>query len=466
MLIAFQLLTFNCFGQNTNQEKINLLNNYVEFLNASVHGLSIAQVIFVNYNKVINQYVDINSHELTQISNKDLPQNIFGGTDSYLNFYDQSNTPEALAEHAKSEGMKLQIKLSSTLKFHTDNIISILKEINQIRFDVEDFIQEHDLNDRQAIYGVYEYLERATFLFDEYASTHHMMAELLFNNGIPENSKLVDSMHDMHKTNKMILSSLRRNEGAGIDLKLEQLKIQLNSFQVLISDVSVRSELQEYLNDIDLKNKAIIQKLEDYVDTGYVPIEDEAYGKYYHYHNFLLRYINWYGPGYIQSMNTFIDVQALQCIHFDEEPIIYKVLYPMKIHEIDEITDNDQLGLDRNPRQINSPQLSFSKPTPKPEGDYIEFEFYDFQMLDRDTVTISLNGEKILEAFPLGFDSKKVTVEINNRSGNILHIEALNNGIIAPNTIAVSYRYKNERKRGFFKSSLLEGESQQVDISQ
>ncbi|MBT8230331.1 MAG: hypothetical protein KJO50_08730, partial [Bacteroidia bacterium] len=174
-----------CSGQDRQEEKIDLLNNYIEFLNASVHGLSIAQVIFVNYNKVINKYVDINSHELTQISNKDLPQNIFGGTDSYLNFYDQSDTPEALAEIAKEGGLQLQIRLSSTLNFYTDNIISILKEINQIRFDVEDYIKDHDLNDREAIYGVYEYLERATVLFNEYSSAHLSMVELLFNNGIP-----------------------------------------------------------------------------------------------------------------------------------------------------------------------------------------------------------------------------------------------------------------------------------------
>ncbi|NNF22016.1 MAG: hypothetical protein HKN67_08745, partial [Saprospiraceae bacterium] len=267
-----------CSGQDRQEEKIDLLNNYIEFLNASVHGLSIAQVIFVNYNKVINKYVDINSHELTQISNKDLPQNIFGGTDSYLNFYDQSDTPEALAEIAKEGGLQLQIRLSSTLNFYTDNIISILKEINQIRFDVEDYIKDHDLNDREAIYGVYEYLERATVLFNEYSSAHLSMVELLFNNGIPKDNTVVETMLNLHTTNKMILSYLRRNEGKGVDDKLRQLKTQVDEFRRLVDNNTYDAQNTEYLNDILIKNNAIIKKLDDYVTTAYVPLEDEAYG--------------------------------------------------------------------------------------------------------------------------------------------------------------------------------------------
>ncbi|MBT8190448.1 MAG: hypothetical protein KJO29_08455, partial [Bacteroidia bacterium] len=398
-----------CSGQDRQEEKIDLLNNYIEFLNASVHGLSIAQVIFVNYNKVINKYVDINSHELTQISNKDLPQNIFGGTDSYLNFYDQSDTPEALAEIAKEGGLQLQIRLSSTLNFYTDNIISILKEINQIRFDVEDYIKDHDLNDREAIYGVYEYLERATVLFNEYSSAHLSMVELLFNNGIPKDNTVVETMLNLHTTNKMILSYLRRNEGKGVDDKLRQLKTQVDEFRRLVDNNTYDAQNTEYLNDILIKNNAIIKKLDDYVTTAYVPLEDEAYGKYYHYHNFILRYINWYGPGYIRSMNDFIDGQDLQCVHFDEEPIIYKVLYPMKKFDNSEIKENKEIGVALSPRQINSPQLSLSPVEEKPEEDYIEFEFFDYQMMDRDSVSVSLNGEVILKDFALGFDSKKVT---------------------------------------------------------
>lgn len=437
-----------------NAEKVDAMDNYIEFLNASVHGLSIAQVIFVNYNKVINQYVDINSHELTQISNKDLPQNIFGGSDAFLNFYDQSDTPEALAQKAKSEGLILEIKLASTLNFHTDNIVGILKEINQIRFDVEDFIQQHDLNDRAAIYGVYEYMERAHKLFEDYASTHHIMAELLAVNGRQSDDDIIKTLSSVYKTTKIILSSLRRNEGKNSSRNLSQLKIHLKNFNNTVESRSYSGLNKTLSDDINTKVQSVINKMNEYETTGSVPIEDELYGPFYHYHNHILRYINWYGPGFIRSANDLIENLGLESIIYDEEPIIYKVLYPVKIDEIENVAATESKAIERERPDLNTRPLQFSNEPIQVEGNYIDLEIYDHQMMDRDSISVQFNNEWVLQDQLIGFTPTKLRLEIDDTQQNLLVIHAKNLGIIPPNTVAISYRYKGERKRVLIESNL------------
>ncbi len=451
-------------AQTFNKEETATLNNYVEFLNASVHGLSIAQVIFVNYNKVINKYVDINSHELTQISNKDLPLNIFGGSDAFLNFYDQSNTPESLAELAMKQGRTLDARLVSTLNFHTENIVQILKEINQIRFDVENFIQVHDLNDRTAIYGVYEFLERATDLFNDYANAHHTMAALLDVNGRKSNLEIIKSMSSLHRTTKIILSSLRRNEGKNAERNNRQLMSQLNGFKNVVNKSSFQGNSDEYTIDIENKVNSINQKLSQFVETGFVPIEEELYGKFYHYHNYILRYFNWYGPGFVRSMNELIRTQNLNIIYYDEEPIIYKVLYPMKIDEIENLSESENREISRADLSFESRPLNFSETPILAEGPYLEIEIYDHQMMDKDTISLKFNDEWILENYALKFEPKKITLKIDEDQDNLLVLHANNLGIIPPNTVAISYRYKGERKRVFLKSNLNQSEAVEIQL--
>ena len=52
------------YSQSPTPDKIRALNTYVEFLNESVHGLAVAQILFVNYNKDLNKHVDLESHKI------------------------------------------------------------------------------------------------------------------------------------------------------------------------------------------------------------------------------------------------------------------------------------------------------------------------------------------------------------------------------------------------------------------
>ena len=74
--------------QAQQQEKLNALNNYVDFSNEGTHGLLIVHRLLENFNKNINKYVDLPDQQINFYSNKDLPQDIFQDDENW--FYDLS----------------------------------------------------------------------------------------------------------------------------------------------------------------------------------------------------------------------------------------------------------------------------------------------------------------------------------------------------------------------------------------
>ncbi|NNE27112.1 MAG: hypothetical protein HKN09_09735 [Saprospiraceae bacterium] len=455
----------NVSGQ-TRDEKIDILNSYIELLNASVHGLQVAHVMMEGYNRVINEYVDINSNELIQISNKDLPQNLFGGTDAELFFYVKSSTPEALAEIAKRNGSKLELKLFSTLNFHVDKLIDILGDINRIRFDVENFIKTYDLNDRQAIYDLYIILERAEKLYSDYASVHHMIAELVKSNAPKVDDNMVISMQSVHRTTKIIYSSFRRGEGKNSQRNINQLFVHFKNFEAGLKQHIFNTEARALVNDIVQDMDSVEYKLMQFELGDAVPLRYTGYGKFYAYHHMLLAETNFTGPGYFKHMIDLLYEMDIKALHFDDEPPIYKVLYPEKKDEIEGLSEKASEGITPVDRDIRQRRMEFSNQVIEVEGDYLEIELSDHQMMDRDSVTLEFNGEIVLENHLLSRVPIPIRLEIDRNKNNVLIVHAVNLGIIPPNTVAIAYRYKGERKRIVVESNLSVSGAIRVDLNE
>jgi len=74
--ILYLLVPIFAMGQSASE--LEVLNSYVDFMNECVHGLTVAQIIFVNYNQDLNNYVDVASHKLnSHITNKEMGESIF-----------------------------------------------------------------------------------------------------------------------------------------------------------------------------------------------------------------------------------------------------------------------------------------------------------------------------------------------------------------------------------------------------
>ena len=159
------ILFFFTFSINAqNKYFLHSLNNYVDFTNESTHGLLIVHRLLENYNQEINKYVDLPGYKINNISNKDLPRNIFKDEDHW--FY--QTTPYEWYKKLKSDEAKIGLKNHNTLFPIAKNIFITINQINNIRFEIVDLISTNDLTKSDKLNVIYSELDQAVDLFDLY----------------------------------------------------------------------------------------------------------------------------------------------------------------------------------------------------------------------------------------------------------------------------------------------------------
>ena len=456
------------FGQD--QAKIEALNTYVQFLNESVHGLFTAHALMVISNKEVNRYIDLDSYILNNISNDEVQSNLFAKSDkaNYTTFHTYS--PLELKEISKQKSKALNPVTARKLNKQVEDIVVILNKVNQIRIDIDDFIQSHDLNEKESIYGVFEILEEGVKLFAAYSKAHARLAKDIQSLSPTPTDELVKKAEPVHSYTQTILRNLRLENDTYVNENISGLK---EAFEDLNEEAKVFGVYNktEYKNNIKVKLDNIVKLMDGYINSGYVPIEHELYGKHYYYHNEMAkRYFNWSGPGFVRNLNKLLTTAKLDFVHFVEEPLIFKVVYPMKLDELNKITKEQDQVEKKIPQAPDGSSLKFSSPKERfdnpPGKNYVVIEVFDFNMFDRDSISVNYNGDWILEDHMLTFDSEKLKIVIDdNDDPNDLTFRAENIGLRAPNTFAVAYRFNGERKRYLRKYNLYEGQTLKVDLN-
>ena len=444
------LLTIETKAQKV--EEVEALNHYINFLNESVHGLFTAHALLVLNNKEVNRYVDLDSYVLNSFSNDDVQSNLFDKSDKANYTTYQGHSPLELHKIAKNNSHALNPTLAKRLNTKLDQMVDILNEINQLRLSIDDFIQSHDLNQKESIYGVFEYLERAIKLFDNYTTKHHQLANDILSVQLASTNSLVQNAMQLHQNTKAIMWNLRKDSDQDFDKNLKNLKSSFDKFDSSLQAFTYDKET--YDNNVKRRVGFIIKLLEGYITPGFVPVEYELYGKHYYYHNEIARrYFNWSGPGFVRHLNKILRNTYDNFILLDEEPVRFKVIYPMKIDEIRELSQEDK-PLQKDPLTAPQRELKFSTPTIRYDKDEVVLEVFDHNMIDRDSISVSFNGEWILENHMLTSNPYVLKIKLKEDQENILIFQAENLGIIAPNTVALAYRYQGQRKRIYLESDL------------
>ena len=483
-VVAFCL--YHSALKSQNSQELEVYNTYMRFLNECTHGLAIAKTLLDNNNKELNRYIDLPTANTIDINNDDLPSNYFDKPDDDSEFYTIS--PIELSKICKTESTSLNNGVARSLNSQVDNIVSILNQINQIRFDLETYTLGHDLNEKESIYGVYEYLEKAVKLFNDYADAHKKLANSLHDNYSQNNDPLYIACYDIHSTTKSILRNMRRESESNVINNISKLTSDLEKFNGVVNSNSAKygsTEAEFYIKTINDKTTNVIQLVKDYHSPGYVPVELELYGKQYYYHNQLLsRYFNFTGPGFVRDMNKLLDELGIFHINFDEEPLLFKVIYPVKVQEAiainttkkpvkkSEVVIENKLEFsdieERSEPDTTPPSPSKPKTQSTPKVTYDEnlviLELFDYSMSDRDSINITFNGKVILEAYQLKLDKESFYLNLDPNGPNTLVVKALNDGIMAPNTPSISYRRSGQRKKIKLKPSLLAQEVMSIDI--
>ncbi len=179
---------------NTADPTLKALNNYVYFVNESIHGLLIVHRLLENFNLDINKYVDLDSYQINFYSNKDLPEDIFEDPEKW--FYDVS--PYEWYDIALKESDQLEKGYSDKLNADARYIRETISKINGKRFVIEDLIQSRTLSNPDELQQVYDQLEECVELYESFYRAQLRMESTIYSYSFPT-TQYYENMNILYK---------------------------------------------------------------------------------------------------------------------------------------------------------------------------------------------------------------------------------------------------------------------------
>lgn len=457
------LFVFVCCTVSTSwsqkSAQVKALNNYISFTNESIHGLLIVHRLLENFNQDINKYVDLDGFQLNFYSNNDLPKNIFADPDDW--FYKSSPLEwYAILEQENASGNLTQ---SNALFAKATKMKNICNAINKIRFEVEEYISAHDLNNKKDLQGVYDRLEKGVTYYQDFFLAQVELESLIMTEygkiASTSESSLYKNANSFNQIIKSILRDLRKKDDTNIATLLaesKQAKIALAKDVAKISNERAKKRVQEKID------KAL-ESTEAFLYTADVPEEYKLYKKFYYYHNSdIINKINRYGNGYILPLNEIFAKTNPDLLKLTEEPHFYQVIYPQKLKKDEYVAGSDDV-IDILPEKLKNRDITTGEHEMVTDSLMFSIRLYDHLIKDGDKVSINFNGDWVLENVSLENKAQVLKVKLNETGKNYIILHAENIGYRPPNTMAISYYYKGEKQNIILRSDL--NESQLINIT-
>lgn len=465
LLVAIMISFCSASGQNalSKKEKIDALNSVMHFVNEGAHGMLIVHRMLENYNQDINKYADLESFKINFYTNKDLPKDIFDDQENW--FYETS--PYEWYDIAVQKAKAQPYAQSRQVIAKMTKMKSILTQVNQIRFDLDDKIIDKDLTDTAALYRVYDDLQRGVDLYDEYFKVQESLIKQVMEvyTPIAPNAsdvrfpELYKAMADVYLTTRDVLLAIRKKDDENIANLIGKqgkavtgfLNIKLESFG---STVLTSRKVQRIKKNIEDQTQLSLASAKKFYETADVPQEYKQYGKFYYYYNSeIINKFNRYGNGIVFELNNLIEYLDIPSLIFTELPHYYKFILPKKLITVEHIVASDSKILTL-PSVLKEREIQMS--TRKIKVDSLKFEvsLYDHMIEDGDVISLNFNGDWIVEKMPLLAKPKKLKLMLNNEGKNFFILHAENVGRRPPNTMAVDYFYRGRRKQIILKSDL------------
>ncbi len=466
-LIFSLLLLSNGIGQVTNIEKVKALNNYVNYSNESTHGLLIVHRLLENFNKSINKFVDLPDQQINFYSNKDLPQDIFEDPENW--FYETS--PNKWYIKATSGENILPSATQTKLKGIAADMHTITTKVNKLRFELEDQIKVLDLTKRENVSLVYDKLEEGVKLYKDYyirqlaleveieayAKTIAVTAEEI---QFPE---VISAIKGLYKTTRASLHALYNKDD---DKYTELITAQKNAL-AKFNDIDlskynstklVNSRVQMYWNNIKRQANESLNAEKAFAESETIPEEYKLYDKYYYYYNIsVINKFNRYGNGIVFEKNRIIEYLGVPVVRFFEMPHYFKVIYPKKLEKAEFLAASDPVVTEL-PKIVKGRNVVLATRTIKVDSTVVNFDVYDHKIIDGDVVSLSFNGDWIVEKLKITDKPYKFTLKMNDTGKNFLLLHADDMGRNPPATIAISYLMNGKKETIILNSDTVKSE--------
>lgn len=470
--LTFLLFLSNTFGQLTNStdsKEVESLNNYVFFANECAHGMLIVHGLLYRFNQDLNREIDMDSYQVNFYTNKDLPADIFADTW----FYDIA--PYEWHKKAKSSSNILPPASARELNLLSDQLKAIVVDINALRFSLEKLVAA-DMNNQDNVLAVYNELERATKLFDDFHTQQQLLRlglDKVYSKIKPsldvEFPELINMMDNSYRVSLAIMNTLHAKTDEGLVEKIEKLnRTQTNlketSLEVFNSTRLLSREVQSHYKNLQSQLSKFRKGTNDFYNTADVPDEYKLYGKYYYYYNKdLISKFNRFGIGTVFEINSILDYLKSDQMRYMEVPHFYQVVYPKKIEKVDHLSSTAGT-LTTLPTQLKDREITVASKSIRVDTDKVVFELYDHMIEDGDIVSINFNGDWVVENHKITSKPYELKVQLNESGKNYIILHAENVGRRPPNTMAVSYMYNGKKKQIIMKADL--NTSEMIEILQ
>ena len=472
-IIAFFLIAFltkvspvACQEVN-NAAKVKILDNYINFANEGTHGLLLVHRLLDKFNKNINKYVDLPDQQINFYSNKDLPTDIF--EDPEKMFYDVS--PNMWYKRIEAEKGKLPSNVETNLNKSAAEMKRLLVAINDIRFQLDEQIKILDLTKRENLSLVYDKLEEGVILYKDYYK-HQLELEKEINNYYKtlkftandiQFPKVINAMHKLYDTNRKALNALYFKEDDNFnDLIKNEEKAFMSIDSINLADYNstrlINSKVQMWWTNMKKQSSSSIAAQKDFAQSENIPEEYKLYDKYYYYYNFpVIDKFNRYGMGMVFEMNRIIDYLAIPVLREFEMPHYFKVFYPKLLEKTEYLAASDPV-IKVLPKEVRGRSVVTATRTIKVDSAIVDFKMYDHKIIDKDVVSLSFNGDWIIEKFQISEKPFEFTLKLNTEGKNFLLLHADEMGRQPPATIALSYKYKGKKEVIILNSDIRKSE--------
>ena len=462
-LLIFLFLISEIIGQKNDQLKA--LNNYVSFTNESIHGILTIHRLLENFNQEVNKFVDLPGYRINNISNSDLPLNIFRDEDHW--FY--SVTPYEWYEKIKNEKNIIGEETYNKLFPIADEIFVTDNSINKIRFDVANFIASSDLTQKNNLDSVYFLMEKAVDLIDLFYALQINLEDGLNTAYAKFSGKevLSNPFLDLYDASKELLLNIRVSDESNTIACIEKLEKQLNLTKTENLEKPNPKTKATAIRILRI-NDGILRLGYELVNSPVLAEEYILYGNYYYYYNVkLIEKFNRYGNGFVDFLNNMIDIEQLPVLHRMEFPHYFKVIYPKRIDKQIETISSSVNNIKAIPTKLAGRDV---KPVAKEviiaDTLSLEIELFDFKIQDGDIVSINFNGDWIYEKLSLETKPKKFILDLNKTGRNYLILHAVNVGRRPPNTIGLSYTLNGNKKTIILQSDLNSSEMVEIKLDE
>jgi len=459
LILIVLSIGFSNFGYSQNKtndkEKIKALNNYVNFTNESIHGILIIQRLLENFNKSVNKYVDLPDQKVNFYSNNDLPKDIFEDPENL--FYFQGTSPNEWYANINGNNTSFGTSIDNGLKTNASTIKSISAMLNQIRFDLENQINTLDLKKRENLSLVYDKMEEAVKLYKDFYKAQLELEKsinladrsLTITQNSSFNTKLNISFQSIYKANRAALNALYHKDDDVLPNLIKDEKDALNTLnaipEVELADyIELSSKFKIYWENMKNQLNSAIAVQSSFVDGEDVPEEHKIYDRFYYFYNYAtLNKFNRYSNGIVFDMNQINDQIGIQAVRYVEMPHYFKVIYPKIMEKNDFLAASDPV-VKSIPTIVKGRAVITANRQIRVDSDVVEFNMYDHKIIDKDIVSISFNGDWIVEKFTISEKPFPFTLKLNDEGKNYLLLHAEDVGRNPPATIALSYKYKGK----------------------